>query len=58
MFPNGNKVDHLSLYLDAADSASLSPDWSRNATFSLAVTNQINGVWTIKRGIFLNSIIC
>ncbi|KAM7256047.1 hypothetical protein ACFE04_011788 [Oxalis oulophora] len=37
IFPKGNNVDHLSMYLDVADSTSLPYGWSRYAQFSLAV---------------------
>ncbi|KAJ0084120.1 hypothetical protein Patl1_29788 [Pistacia atlantica] len=42
IFPKGNNVDHLSLYLDVADSGSLPYGWSRYAQFSLVVINQIH----------------
>ncbi|XP_042416954.1 ubiquitin C-terminal hydrolase 13-like isoform X4 [Zingiber officinale] len=47
IFPKGNNIDHLSLYLDVADSVNLPYGWSRFAHFSLAVVNQINGKYTI-----------
>ncbi|KAL0912228.1 hypothetical protein M5K25_018190 [Dendrobium thyrsiflorum] len=36
IFPKGNNVEHLSMYLDVADSASLPYGWSRSAQFGLA----------------------
>ncbi|KAF8398034.1 hypothetical protein HHK36_016960 [Tetracentron sinense] len=48
IFPKGNKVDHLSMYLDVADSANLPNGWSRYAHFSLAVVNQINNKYTVR----------
>ncbi|KAL0719716.1 hypothetical protein Bca4012_069040 [Brassica carinata] len=36
IFPKGNNVDHLSMYLDVADAASLPYGWSRYSQFSLA----------------------
>ncbi|PWA47844.1 hypothetical protein CTI12_AA495810 [Artemisia annua] len=36
IFPKGNNVDHLSMYLDVADSTALPYGWSRYAQFSLA----------------------
>ncbi|KAK9939265.1 hypothetical protein M0R45_015967 [Rubus argutus] len=39
-FPRGNNVDHLSMYLDVADSSNLPYGWSRYAQFSLGVINQ------------------
>ncbi|GJY25675.1 putative RNA-directed DNA polymerase [Tanacetum coccineum] len=50
MFPKGNKVDHLSMYLDVADSTALPYGWSRYALFGLAVVNQIHSKFTIIKG--------
>ncbi|KAB2010287.1 hypothetical protein ES319_D10G228000v1 [Gossypium barbadense] len=49
IFPKGNNVDHLSMYLDVADSATLPYGWSRYAQFSLAVCNQIHNKYTIRK---------
>ncbi|TYI80378.1 hypothetical protein E1A91_D05G083500v1 [Gossypium mustelinum] len=49
IFPKGNNVDHLSMYLDVADSASLPYGWSRYAQFSLAVVNQIHSKYSIRK---------
>ncbi|KAL0426633.1 UNVERIFIED_CONTAM: Ubiquitin carboxyl-terminal hydrolase 12 [Sesamum latifolium] len=49
IFPKGNNVDYLSMYLDVADSSSLPYGWSRYAQFSLAVVNQLNSKYTIKK---------
>ncbi|XP_031479045.1 ubiquitin C-terminal hydrolase 12-like isoform X1 [Nymphaea colorata] len=49
IFPKGNNVDHLSLYLDVADSATLPYGWSRYAQFSLAVINQIHNKYSIRK---------
>nr|XP_043631310.1 ubiquitin C-terminal hydrolase 12-like [Erigeron canadensis] len=49
IFPKGNNVDHLSMYLDVADSPSLQYGWSRYAQFSLAVVNQLHNKFTIKK---------
>ncbi|KAK8953543.1 Ubiquitin carboxyl-terminal hydrolase 13 [Platanthera guangdongensis] len=49
IFPKGNNVDHLSMYLDVADSTTLPYGWSRNAQFSLAVRNQIQSEFTIRK---------
>ncbi|KAF5959433.1 hypothetical protein HYC85_000642 [Camellia sinensis] len=49
IFPEGNNVDHLSMYLDVADSAPLPYGWSRYAQFSLAVVNQINNKFTVRK---------
>lgn len=50
IFPKGNNVDHLSMYLDVADAASLPYAWNRYAQFSLSVVNQIHSKYTIKKG--------
>ncbi|XP_022765603.1 ubiquitin carboxyl-terminal hydrolase 13-like isoform X1 [Durio zibethinus] len=49
IFPKGNNVDHLSMYLDVADSATLPYGWSRYAQFSLAVSNQMHNKYTIRK---------
>ncbi|XP_076911421.1 ubiquitin C-terminal hydrolase 12-like isoform X1 [Bidens hawaiensis] len=49
IFPKGNNVDHLSMYLDVADSTTLPYGWSRYAQFSLAVVNQIHGKFTMRK---------
>ncbi|KAJ4979070.1 hypothetical protein NE237_009850 [Protea cynaroides] len=49
IFPKGNNVDHLSMYLDVADSANLPYGWSRYAQFSLAVVNQIHSKYTVRK---------
>ncbi|KAG6480913.1 hypothetical protein ZIOFF_057501 [Zingiber officinale] len=49
IFPKGNNVDHLSIYLDVADSATLPYGWNRYAQFALAVVNQIHGKYTIRK---------
>ncbi|CAI9765932.1 unnamed protein product [Fraxinus pennsylvanica] len=49
IFPKGNNVDSLSMYLDVADSATLPYGWNRYAQFSLAVVNQIHSKYTMKK---------
>ncbi|KAF6169871.1 hypothetical protein GIB67_034263 [Kingdonia uniflora] len=49
IFPKGNNVDHLSMYLDVADSANLPYGWSRYAQFSLAVVNQMHNKLTVRK---------
>ncbi|GLT61911.1 hypothetical protein SLA2020_345830 [Shorea laevis] len=49
IFPKGNNVDHLSMYLDVADSATLQYGWIRYAQFSLAVVNQIHPKYSIRK---------
>lgn len=51
IFPKGNNVDHLSIYLDVADSATLPYGWSRYAQFSLTVINQMHNKFSIRKGI-------
>ncbi|XP_030440535.2 MATH domain and coiled-coil domain-containing protein At3g58270-like [Syzygium oleosum] len=50
VFPKGNGTNHLSLYVDVPDSATLPKGWSRNAEFSLSVIDQIDNVRTIRYG--------
>ena len=50
IFPKGNNVDNLSMYLDVADSSTLPYGWSRYAQFSLAVVNQIHTKFTMRKG--------
>ncbi|KAM1524129.1 hypothetical protein ACFX10_008759 [Malus domestica] len=49
MFPKGNQVDALSMYLDAADSGTLPYGWRRFAHFSLAVVNQIDTKYSVEK---------
>jgi ubiquitin carboxyl-terminal hydrolase 7 len=49
LFPKGNNVDHLSIYLDVADSATLPYGWNRFAHFSLAIVNQYDHKLTVKK---------
>ncbi|KAF7057594.1 hypothetical protein CFC21_064829 [Triticum aestivum] len=49
IFPKGNNVDHLSMYLDVADSGNLPYGWSRYAQFSLAIVNQIHQKYTARK---------
>lgn len=56
LFPKGNNVDHLSMYLDVADSSALPYGWSRYAQFSLSVINQIHSKFTIRKGKILFAI--
>lgn len=47
-------MDHLSVYLDVADSAQLPYGWSRFAHFTLAVVNQYDPKLTVKKGSYCN----
>ncbi|KAJ8649641.1 hypothetical protein MRB53_002664 [Persea americana] len=49
IFPKGNNVDHLSMYLDVADSTTLPYGWGRSAQFSLAIVNQIHNKYTVRK---------
>ncbi|CAN4120118.1 unnamed protein product [Withania somnifera] len=49
IFPKGNNVDYLSMYLDVADSANLPYGWSRYAQFSLSIVNQIHNKYSIRK---------
>ncbi|KAK8333783.1 hypothetical protein V6Z11_A10G228800, partial [Gossypium hirsutum] len=42
IYPKGNKVDFLSIFLEVADSATLLSGWSRYAQFGFAVINQFD----------------
>ena len=51
IFPKGiKKSDHLSIYLNAADSATLPSGWSRHARANISVISQIPR-FTVTRGI-------
>ncbi|KAJ1285596.1 hypothetical protein BS78_03G290900 [Paspalum vaginatum] len=49
VFPRGNNVDHLSMYLDVAEASLLPPGWTRYAQFSLAVVNQLDSKSSIRK---------
>ncbi|KAH9610514.1 hypothetical protein KSS87_011420 [Heliosperma pusillum] len=49
IFPKGNNVDYLSMYLDVADSSSLPYGWSRYAQFSLAVVNLVHNKYSVRK---------
>nr|KYP73629.1 Ubiquitin carboxyl-terminal hydrolase 13 [Cajanus cajan] len=49
IFPRGNSVDHLSMYVDVADSATLPYGWSRYAQFNLTVVNQIHSKYSYRK---------
>lgn len=57
IFPKGNNVDHLSMYLDVGDAATLPYGWSRYAQFSLAVVNQVHNKYSIRKGMFFTVLI-
>ncbi|KAK4279205.1 hypothetical protein QN277_016942 [Acacia crassicarpa] len=49
IFPKGNNVDYLSMYLDVADASTLPYGWSRYAQFSLAVINQMHNKYSVRK---------
>ncbi|WCJ40208.1 MATH domain and coiled-coil domain-containing protein At3g58360 [Euphorbia peplus] len=49
LFPKGNNVDYLSIYLEVADPTELPNGWSRDAEFSLALVNQSNANATVTK---------
>ncbi|KAK7391559.1 hypothetical protein VNO78_19975 [Psophocarpus tetragonolobus] len=49
IFPKGNNVDHLSMYLDVSDSMMLPSGWSRFAQFSLSIVNQFQNQYSIRK---------
>lgn len=56
IFPKGNNnvKNHLSMYLDVANSAKLPSGWSSYAEFSLTVVNQINNEYSVRKGILFS----
>ncbi|KAJ1432888.1 TRAF-like [Sesbania bispinosa] len=50
IFPKGNKVNYLSIYLDVGDVANLPEKWSRVTHFKLALINQLLASKTIRKG--------
>lgn len=50
MFPHGNDVDNLSLYLDFVDGKTHGLGFFRDARFTLEVVSQLNPRENIKRG--------
>ncbi|KAB2063347.1 hypothetical protein ES319_A10G210500v1 [Gossypium barbadense] len=53
IYPKGDAVDHLSIYLGVADSSTLPAGWIRYAHFGLAVIDQFDRELSITEGIFL-----
>jgi len=50
LFPRGNHVEHLSLYLDVADSATLPLGWMRYAKFVLYVLHPAGRARSVSKG--------
>jgi hypothetical protein len=55
IFPKGNNAEHLSMYIDVADSVTMPYGWTRFAQFSLSVVNQANNKYSIRKGKFFSS---
>lgn len=53
IFPKGNDVGHLPVYLEVADSAALPTGWSKYAKFSVAVISQLNNKFNVTKGTLL-----
>lgn len=49
LFPKGNNVEFLSIYLDVADAPALPIGWSRVAQFNLGVVNQYDRNLSMKK---------
>jgi len=56
-FPKGNdtKSDHLSLYLDVAESESLPCGWRRHAQFSFTIVNHIPEKCSQRKGEYFHA---
>ncbi|CAA2992846.1 MATH domain and coiled-coil domain-containing At3g58360-like isoform X1 [Olea europaea subsp. europaea] len=51
LFPKGNRVEYLSVYLGVPDSDSLPEGWTRTAKYSIELINQMDSTKTIKKEI-------
>ncbi|XP_004498059.1 ubiquitin C-terminal hydrolase 12-like isoform X2 [Cicer arietinum] len=49
IFPKGNNAEHLSMYIDVADSVTMPYGWTRFAQFSLTVVNQVHNSYSIRK---------
>ncbi|XP_058213297.1 MATH domain and coiled-coil domain-containing protein At3g58270-like isoform X2 [Rhododendron vialii] len=49
IYPKGNNVEYLSLYLDVGDLATLPYGWTRYAQFSISVINQSHNTLTVRK---------
>lgn len=50
MFPDGNKAESLSIYLDVADADGLPEGWNFTQSFSLTLVNQLDPSKNITKG--------
>ncbi|KAE8702112.1 hypothetical protein F3Y22_tig00110502pilonHSYRG00007 [Hibiscus syriacus] len=53
IYPKGNNVDYLSIYLGVANSATLPSGWSAYVQFGFAVIDQIDRRTSLTQGILL-----
>ncbi|KAL1558281.1 CSN-associated deubiquitinating enzyme Ubp12, variant 2 [Salvia divinorum] len=49
IFPKGNNIDALSMYLGVTNSAGLPYGWTRYTYFSLAIVNQVHSKYSVRR---------
>ncbi|XP_047971318.1 ubiquitin C-terminal hydrolase 12-like isoform X2 [Salvia hispanica] len=49
IFPKGNDIDALSMYLGVTDSASLPYGWTRYTHFSLAIVDQVDSSYSVRK---------
>ncbi|KAH7867319.1 hypothetical protein Vadar_031928 [Vaccinium darrowii] len=49
IFPKGNNVEYLSVYLEVANSSTLPYGWNKHARFGLSVINQIRKQATVRK---------
>lgn len=50
MYPRGNNVDYLSVYLDVTGSSTLPLGWAISARFSLTIVNQLQSSESLTKG--------
>ncbi|KAF9607610.1 hypothetical protein IFM89_037538 [Coptis chinensis] len=51
IYPKGNNVDYLSMYLEVAHAPDSPCGWSRSAQFNLSVVNQVYSKYTVQNGL-------
>lgn len=51
MFPRGNHVEDVSVFVDVADADDLPRGWKRNADFLLTIVNHKDRKKSIKKGL-------
>lgn len=50
MYPRGNNVEYLSVYLDVTGSSTLPLGWARHVRFSLTIVNQLQSSESLTKG--------